>query len=216
MNKNLENERNIGFSLGVKHQIFNNEIRKRREQLGFSQKEFARIVGITPTLLRSFELFNNFPIVGGTKCWDSYILQGANKLADFLKVNLNILFPKWLEVFKPRRTTAITEHIITESMIESPGVARLISGDEYLCDSIDKKILKNELTRQIQTLTPREEKVINLRFGLDIQRPLTLEEVAREFGVSRERIRQIEAKALRKLKHHSRIKELKGMINSGY
>ena len=63
-----------------------------------------------------------------------------------------------------------------------------------------------------ETLPPRERKVLKLRFGLDDGRPRTLEEVGREFGVTRERIRQIEAKALRKLRHPSRSKRLKDFI----
>ena len=62
-------------------------------------------------------------------------------------------------------------------------------------------------------LTDREEKVLRLRFGLDDGRTRTLEEVGREFNVTRERIRQIEAKALRKLKHPSRSKRLKDFLD---
>ena len=60
------------------------------------------------------------------------------------------------------------------------------------------------------TLTPREEKVLKLRFGIEDGRTRTLEEVGKEFNVTRERIRQIEAKALRKLRHPSRARMLKG------
>ncbi len=70
-------------------------------------------------------------------------------------------------------------------------------------------MLKEQLDSVLSTLTPREEKVIRLRFGLDDGRPRTLEEVGEEFDVTRERIRQIEAKALRKLRHPSRSKKLK-------
>ena len=70
-------------------------------------------------------------------------------------------------------------------------------------------MLKEQLNSVLATLTPREEKVIRLRFGLDDGRPRTLEEVGDEFEVTRERIRQIEAKALRKLRHPSRSKKLK-------
>ena len=66
----------------------------------------------------------------------------------------------------------------------------------------------------LDTLTPREEKVLRLRFGLDDGRARTLEEVGREFNVTRERIRQIEAKALRKLRHPSRSKKLKDYLDS--
>ena len=64
----------------------------------------------------------------------------------------------------------------------------------------------------LSTLTPREEKVLTLRFGLEDGRSRTLEEVGKEFNVTRERIRQIEAKALRKLRHPTRSKKLKDFL----
>lgn len=73
-------------------------------------------------------------------------------------------------------------------------------------------LLKEQLMDVLDTLTPREEKVLRLRFGLDDGRARTLEEVGKEFDVTRERIRQIEAKALRKLRHPSRSKKLKDYL----
>ncbi len=74
-------------------------------------------------------------------------------------------------------------------------------------------LLKEQLVEVLSTLTPREEKVLKLRFGIEDGRTRTLEEVGREFHVTRERIRQIEAKALRKLRHPSRSKKLKDFLN---
>ena len=75
------------------------------------------------------------------------------------------------------------------------------------------ELLKDEISEVLLTLTEREEKVIRLRFGLEDGRPRTLEEVGQLFGVTRERIRQIEAKALRKLRHPSRSKRLKDYMS---
>ncbi len=74
-------------------------------------------------------------------------------------------------------------------------------------------LLKEQLVEVMSTLTPREEKVLRLRFGIEDGRSRTLEEVGKEFNVTRERIRQIEAKALRKLRHPSRSKKLKDFLS---
>jgi len=74
-------------------------------------------------------------------------------------------------------------------------------------------LLKEQIGKVLSTLTPREEKVLRLRFGLEDGRPRTLEEVGKEFNVTRERIRQIEAKALRKLRHPGRSKKLRDFLD---
>ena len=80
-------------------------------------------------------------------------------------------------------------------------------------DSVAYTLLKEQLEEVMSTLTPREAKVLKLRFGLEDGKARTLEEVGKEFKVTRERIRQIEAKALRKLRHPSRSKKLKDYMN---
>ena len=81
-------------------------------------------------------------------------------------------------------------------------------------DSVSTTMLKETLLSVLNSLTPREEKVLRLRYGVDDGRPRTLEEVGKEFNVTRERIRQIEAKALRKLRHPSRSKHLKDFLDT--
>ncbi len=80
-------------------------------------------------------------------------------------------------------------------------------------DAASATILREVIERELHTLTPREEHVIKLRFGLYDGRTRTLEEVGKEFDITRERIRQIEAKALRKLRHPSRARHLRGFLN---
>jgi len=78
--------------------------------------------------------------------------------------------------------------------------------------TVSKNLLKEQLDSVLDTLTDREKRILELRFGIEDGRPRTLEEVGKEFGVTRERIRQIEAKALRKLRHPTRSKKLKGFV----
>ena len=77
-------------------------------------------------------------------------------------------------------------------------------------DAAAYAMLQDQISKLLNTLTDREQRVLTLRFGLDDGRTRTLEEVCKEFNVTRERIRQIEAKALRKLRHPSRARMLKG------
>jgi len=87
---------------------------------------------------------------------------------------------------------------------------RNLSPEEFATN----EMLKDEISQVLETLTEREEKVIRLRFGLEDGKPRTLEEVGQMFGVTRERIRQIEAKALRKLRHPSRSRKLRDYMGN--
>ena len=79
-------------------------------------------------------------------------------------------------------------------------------------DAASRQLLKEQIDEVLSTLSLRERRVLQLRFGLEDGRSRTLEEVGKEFGVTRERIRQIEAKALRKLRHPSRSRKLKDYL----
>ena len=79
-------------------------------------------------------------------------------------------------------------------------------------DAASRQLLKEQINGVLSSLTPREQRVLQLRFGLEDGRSRTLEEVGKEFKVTRERIRQIEAKALRKLRHPSRSRKLKDYL----
>jgi len=81
-----------------------------------------------------------------------------------------------------------------------------------LYDKVSRELLKDALGKVLETLSPREKRVLIMRFGLDDSKPRTLEEVGKEFKVTRERIRQIEAKAIRKLKHPTRARRLKDFL----
>lgn len=81
-----------------------------------------------------------------------------------------------------------------------------------LYDKVSRELLKDALQKVLETLSPRERKVLIMRFGLEDGKPKTLEEVGKEFKVTRERIRQIEAKAIRKLKHPTRARKLRDFL----
>lgn len=82
-----------------------------------------------------------------------------------------------------------------------------------LYDAVSSELLKDALQEVLETLSPREKKVLMMRFGLEDGKPKTLEEVGKEFKVTRERIRQIEAKAIRKLKHPTRARKLRDFLD---
>ncbi|MBA7499597.1 RNA polymerase sigma factor RpoD [subsurface metagenome] len=97
------------------------------------------------------------------------------------------------------------EGIYLSDLIEDQGVLSPF-------DVVSKQLLKEQIDEVLSTLTPREQRVLTLRFGLEDDRNRTLEEVGREFNLTRERIRQIEEKALRRLRHPSRSRKLKGYL----
>ena len=99
---------------------------------------------------------------------------------------------------------------------EDTHLGDFIPDDDALApaEAASMAMLREQILHILYTLTPREEKVLRLRFGLEDGKPHTLEEVGKKFRVTRERIRQIEAKALRKLRHPSRSKRLKGFLNN--
>ncbi|MBR7060438.1 MAG: RNA polymerase sigma factor RpoD, partial [Eubacterium sp.] len=121
-----------------------------------------------------------------------------------------------MPVDKVKETLRISQEPISlETPIgeeEDSHLGDFIPDEETLspAEAAARKLLKEQLGEVLGTLTPREAKVIRLRYGLDDGIPKTLEEVGKEFNVTRERIRQIEAKAIRKLRHPSRSKKLSG------
>lgn len=110
-----------------------------------------------------------------------------------------------------QRTTSLStaindeEDATLEDFIKDPNQSSIY-------ENVSNKFIKEYLFEVLDTLTPRERKVLVLRYGLEDGKPRTLEEVGKQFNVTRERIRQIEAKAVRKLKHPSRAKKLKDLL----
>ena len=138
--------------------------------------------------------------------------NGREPTADEIGVRISMSPEKVREIMKIAQDPVSLETPIGEE--EDSHLGDFIPDDDTPspAEATSTSILREELERQLHTLTPREEHVIKLRFGLYDGRTRTLEEVGKEFDITRERIRQIEAKALRKLRHPSRARHLKGFM----
>ncbi|MBR5192764.1 MAG: RNA polymerase sigma factor RpoD [Clostridia bacterium] len=138
---------------------------------------------------------------------------GREPTPEEIAVEMNVSVEKVREIQKIAQDPVSLETPIGEE--EDSHLSDFIEdeGSTAPTDAVSSAMLKEQLIGVLDTLTPREEKVLRLRYGLDDGRPRTLEEVGKEFNVTRERIRQIEAKALRKLRHPSRSKRLKDYLD---
>ena len=139
--------------------------------------------------------------------------NGHEPVAEEVAAELDMPVDKVREIMRVAQEPVSLETPIGEE--EDSHLGDFIPDDEAPApaDAASHTLLKEQLGEVLSTLTSREEKVLRLRFGLEDGRPRTLEEVGKEFDVTRERIRQIEAKALRKLRHPSRSKKLKDFLD---
>ncbi len=139
--------------------------------------------------------------------------NGHEPTAEVIAVELAMPVDKVREIMRVAQEPVSLETPIGEE--EDSHLGDFIPDDDAPApaDAASHTLLKEQLEEVLQSLTEREAKVLRLRFGLDDGRPRTLEEVGKEFDVTRERIRQIEAKALRKLRHPSRSKKLKDFLD---
>lgn len=153
-------------------------------------------------------------IINKVKKVSSQLLHknGHNAKADEIASVLNMSEQKVEEILRISQEPVSLETPVGEE--EDSHLSDFIPDDEISApaDVASHLLLKEQLVDVLETLSKREEKVLRLRFGLEDGRSRTLEEVGREFDVTRERIRQIEAKALRKLRHPSRSKMLKDFL----
>lgn len=140
-------------------------------------------------------------------------MNGRDPTAEEIADELQMPVEKVREILRVAQEPVSLETPIGEE--EDSHLGDFIPDDDALApaDAASMLLLKEQLGEVLKTLTAREEKVLSLRFGLEDGHPRTLEEVGKEFNVTRERIRQIEAKALRKLRHPSRSKKLKDFLD---
>ena len=139
--------------------------------------------------------------------------NGHDPSAEEIAEELDMSADKVREILRLAQEPVSLETPIGEE--EDSHLGDFIPDDEALspADAASISLLKEQLAEVLKTLTPREEKVLSLRFGLEDGHPRTLEEFGKEFNVTRERIRQIEAKALRKLRHPRRSKKLRDFLD---
>ena len=139
--------------------------------------------------------------------------NGRDPTAEEIADELQMPVEKVREILRVAQEPVSLETPIGEE--EDSHLGDFIPDDDALApaDAASMLLLKEQLGEVLKTLTAREEKVLSLRFGLEDGHPRTLEEVGKEFNLTRERIRQIEAKALRKLRHPSRSKKLKDFLD---
>lgn len=187
----------------------NARLREARMEKGFTQKDLSDITGISAHRIQQIE-----------NLWLIPRREVMEEISSALERPVDFLFPPELleaieeGVFHERKVQLEARRIISLTEAKRLGYPRLLaSGIEETERKAELSLLKDQLKEVITTLTPREQNVITLRFGLDGSGTRTLDEVAYEFSVTCERIRQIEAKALRKLRHPARSKNLKDFLD---
>lgn len=148
---------------------------------------------------------------GNKRCRGKICESLVSEIADDLEISFGEANEYLTAAIKQAENHLCLSDYIQESDCEEPlpWPQELVQADDLLFEKAATSMGRNALLNALDSLTPREADVIRLRTGFDDNRPLTLEDVGAIYGVTRERIRQIEAKALRKLRHPSRAKKLK-------
>lgn len=155
------------------------------EEFKYSEKDICDKVGITKNEYYTIKYYYSYyrNITSLNKYINDANLESDSQLIDFVSENNNI-------------------YDIEQKKSDFSSVE----------EDVEKTALRTEIMYLLRTLTPREEKILRLRYGLDDDQPKTLEEIGKIFNLTRERIRQIESKALRKLKHPIRAKKLRDFV----
>jgi RNA polymerase primary sigma factor len=186
---------NNNFKVGVRTFIYHEKLKQLRQEKGWTQAQLAIFCGLKPQRYGLIEQLKTFPTQ-----------EEAQNISDILGIKVKELFPLWTFPMYKNRPKHEQVIEVTPLQLQSVELKKLCAPDTFSDQEkqIDGELLKKEIIKVLKTLTAREGAVLKMRFGLEGGEPKDLEAVGREFGVTKERIRQIEAKALRKLKHPSR------------
>jgi RNA polymerase sigma factor (sigma-70 family) len=195
----------------VQAQIKNGLLYRAVQKCG-SQAALAEYLGVWPSEVGRWLKMQSVPrFRDPNPRWAKKYAELDLKLVTLIGVGLNLIFPEELETNRE----VIAKAVFMEAVVDMP-IEQLITAGavpKQLVSAPDDRInameFRKTLRNVLETLTPREEKIIKMRYGLDGYEEMTLEEVSQQVGVTRERIRQIEARALRLLRHPNRSRELK-------
>ena len=194
---------NSELIIGLYRRLYNKNLKKVIEDSGLTAAQIQKKTKITQHYLSKIINFRRNP--------------NENE-----QIKLAILFEKPIDELFPENYDEVYQRIsplkrkaeikIDTLQLDSPEVLALESGDPPLDESAENALLKEKIKLALKDLDPRAAKIIKLRFGIDGNGTMTYEEVGKEFGLSKERIRQIEAKALDNLKEMSIIMDQIGLL----
>lgn len=180
------------FALGVKTQVFNHELRSRREKMGLSQYQLEDACNLTRGTISQIETFKEYPS-----------FEKLETIAEYLNTTINILFPEWLREQRLKKSSYSHVVMVEKISLETPEV-NLLEAPDDIANLAEQSIMRDEIEKALEGLTFREQKIIKMRFGLEDGKTHSLGEVGQEFAATRERIRQIEAKTMHKLREYNR------------
>ena len=190
-----------------------------RAEQKLSQQELANILKISKSSVNMYERGEREPSLETLESIADFFhvdlddLMGREPLPEEIAKELDMPVDRVREILKISQEPVSLETPIGEE--EDSHLGDFIQDDNVPvpAEAAAQTLLKEQLDEVLDTLTEREQKVLRLRFGMNDGRARTLEEVGKEFDVTRERIRQIEAKALRKLRHPSRSRKLRDYLD---
>lgn len=181
---------NDAFTVGIKARPYNYVMREARKRKGLTQAEVGLLVGLPTQYIGDIELMKVRPSI-----------NEGGEIADALEVERTLLFPDWLD--QPLLHQTIVDALDRAVTLDRQQVA---DAPDLAADVVFSE-LHSSLEAALDTLTQRQAKVIRLRFGWGGAEKQTLAQIARDVGFTQERVRQVESKALRKLRHPGLMRE---------
>lgn len=196
--------------LGFRGGFFNRAMRDRRLALGWTQAQLGEAAHVPKQVMGHYETLRSYPPA-----------DRRRRIAAVLGLSTDELFPPWLEMMVQERAIRdVPLASLNELVDHAPRALALaassavVDPSEIATENAADAGLHEAVRRQLDGLTARERRVVEIRFGFEDGRPRTLQEAAEVFGLHRESIRQIEARALRKMRHPSRSRRLAEYLDS--